>query len=126
VFQLERPPREHPGSQAGLTIQNNGAKATHCHRHMHLDVQFTCTRALPLTQMIKTKQQIENTLLPRDQDVITTSEFNEVKTGLAAPENRRQLTDDRKEVRPTLRRVPRTAWGETSDDDRPTLKRHDN
>lgn len=109
-----------------MTIQNNGAKIIYCHHRMHLDVQYTCTGALPLTQMIKTRQQIENTLLPRDQDVIATSEFNEVKARLAVPENWRQLTDDTKEVRPTLRGVPRTAWDETSDDDRPTLKRHDN
>jgi len=69
---------------------------------VHLDVQYTCTRALPLAQMSKTQQQIENTLLPRDQDVITTSEFNGVTARLAAIENWRQSTDDNKEVRPTL------------------------
>ncbi len=81
----------------------------------------------PLPNRIdKTQQQIQKKLPPRNQYVITTSEFDGVKTRLAALENRRRLADDKKEVRPTLRTVPKTAEDKTSDDDRPTLKGRDN
>ena len=73
-------------------------------------------------------------MLPaRDQYVINTSEFDDVKTRLAALENRRKMTGpDDKEGRPTLRRTTtdnskKTGSGkDSSDDDRPTLKRRDN
>jgi hypothetical protein len=37
-----------------------------CRRCLHLDVHYTCSRTLLLTQMIKTQQQSENTFLSRD------------------------------------------------------------
>jgi len=74
-----------------------------------------------------TPDRIENTqkeivqILPgRDQYLISSSEFDEVKARLAAVENRRKLVDD-KEKRPTLRKTT----AKTEEDDRPTLKKRD-
>ena len=74
-------------------------------------------------------------MLPaKDQYVVSTSEFDDVKTRLAALENRRKIIDE-KEGGPTLRRAgqnKKAGSGEDSkdskvrDDDRPTLKRRDN
>jgi hypothetical protein len=67
----------------------------------------------------------------RDQYLVTTSEFDDVKTRLAAIENRHKLTDAKdKDSAPSLRRTSKPADKSTSgdsknDDDRPTLKRRD-
>ncbi|HWR35100.1 MAG TPA: M48 family metallopeptidase [Clostridia bacterium] len=75
----------------------------------------------------KTQGEIASILPARDQYIVSTSEFDIVKSRLAALENRRKITDD-KESRPTLRRTTndkKTDTGDTKDDDRPTLKRRD-
>lgn len=85
----------------------------------------------------QTPDRIENsqkeiaTILPaRDQYVVSTSEFDQVKARLAALENRRKLTEDNVN-KPSLRRAstPDSKDGkkpsDSSDDDRPTLKRRD-
>jgi len=76
----------------------------------------------------KTQDEIAKILPPRDQYVVTTSEFDEVKARLAALQNRRQL-NDQKDNRPSLRRsnTSKTSDGKDTkeDDDRPTLKRRD-
>jgi len=49
-----------------------------------------------------------------------------VKSRLASLENRRKLTDDKENGKPTLRRTSKdkdNKDGKPSDDDRPTLKR---
>jgi predicted Zn-dependent protease len=75
------------------------------------------------------------TILPsKEQYLVTTSEFDDVKTRLAALENRRKVTDSKDDNKPTLRRTAQTDKDKTSDkdksdksdDDRPTLKRRDN
>jgi predicted Zn-dependent protease len=74
------------------------------------------------------------TILPnKDQYLVTTSEFDDVKTRLAAIENRRKVTDTKDDNKPTLRRTAQSKTDSTdktdsskSDDDRPTLKRRDN
>ena len=78
----------------------------------------------------KTQQEISTILPPRDQYVVTTSEFDDIKARLAAIQNRRQL-NDQKDNRPSLRRS-NTNTNNTDqdpnkkqDDDRPTLKRRD-
>lgn len=58
----------------------------------------------------------------REQYVVSTSEFSDVKGRLAALENRQRLNDG-KESRPTLRRQQRSEGGTAREDDRPTLKR---
>ena len=84
----------------------------------------------------QTPDRIENsqkeiaTILPsRDQYVVSTSEFDQVKARLAALENRRKLNEDNVN-KPSLRRAstPDSKDGKKpsdSDDDRPTLKRRD-
>jgi predicted Zn-dependent protease len=78
----------------------------------------------------KSQQEIEHILPARAQYVVSTSEFDDVKSRLAAIENRHK-TLDKKEDRnkPTLRRTSSTDKnGEDdkgNDDDRPTLKRRD-
>jgi predicted Zn-dependent protease len=82
----------------------------------------------------KSQEEIAKVLPARDQYIVNTSEFDDVKARLAALENRRKMTGpDDKEGRPTLRRTTtdnskKTGNGKDSgnDDDRPTLKRRDN
>ncbi len=79
-------------------------------------------------RMGRTQKEISTILPPRPQYVVDTSEFQDVKTRLAALENRRRV-DGGKDKGPTLRRA--TTSGDTvgkdeagkSADDRPTLKR---
>src|SRR5258708_6951521 len=77
----------------------------------------------------KSQEEIARILPSREQYVVSTSEFDQVKARLAALENRHRI-DDEKTNKPTLRR---TATNTTSKDgnsgnngdDRPTLKRRD-
>ncbi len=77
---------------------------------------------------IEESQKEMATVLPaRDQYIVSTSEFDQVKARLAAIENRRKV-DDGKENKPTLRRASTDSGdkkGKGDDDDRPTLKRRD-
>jgi len=76
------------------------------------------------------QQEIAKVIPARDQYIVNTSEFDDVKGRLAQIENRRKLTSPEDKDRPSLRRT--TADNKTSDksgdkgDDRPTLKRRDN
>ena len=79
----------------------------------------------------KTQEEINKILPPRQEYIVSTSEFDQVKARLAKIENRRKLTDDQ-ENRPTLRRAgqdksnDKTKSGDkTGDDDRPTLHKRD-
>jgi predicted Zn-dependent protease len=72
------------------------------------------------------------TILPnKEQYLVTTSEFDDVKTRLAAIENRRKVTDSKDDNKPTLRRTAQSKddskdkTDDKKDDDRPTLKRRD-
>ncbi len=85
-------------------------------------------------RITKSQEEIAKVLPARDEYIINTSEFDDVKGRLASIENRRKMTgpEDR-EGRPTLRRTTadnskKTGSGgkDSSDDDRPTLKRRDN
>jgi hypothetical protein len=79
----------------------------------------------------KTQEEIATILPGKDQYIETTSEFNDVKSRLAAIENRRKV-DDNNPNKPTLRRTASSSKdkdnssGDKKDDDRPTLKRRDN
>jgi Peptidase family M48 len=68
------------------------------------------------------EEEIATILPPRDQYLVTTSEFNDVKARLARIENKRRLIDNRK-GKPTLRRASTTDDGNGTD--RPTLHRRD-
>ena len=78
----------------------------------------------------KTQEEIARILPPRDQYVVTTSEFDDIKARLAAIQNRRQL-NDQQDNRPSLRRSNTSNTSsdkdkdKAEDDDRPTLKRRD-
>ena len=75
------------------------------------------------------KKEISQVLPPRESYIVNTSEFDQVKSRLAAIENRHKLDDSKDTNRPSLRRS--TADNRTTDssgsktDDRPTLKRRD-
>jgi len=75
----------------------------------------------------KSQQEIATILPARPQYLVTTSEFDDVKTRLAAIENRRKLTDDKDGKKPSLRRTStdkdKNGKDDKNDDDRPTLKR---
>jgi hypothetical protein len=77
---------------------------------------------------IESSQKEIATILPaRPQYLVTTSEFDDVKSRLAALENRRKLVDAKDSKKPSLRRTStdKTDKGDdkTDGDDRPTLKR---
>jgi beta-barrel assembly-enhancing protease len=74
------------------------------------------------------QEEIAKILPPRDEYLVTTSEFDEVKSRLARIENKRKLTDGKNGQKPTLRRVSSTSDPNnpnSSGDDRPTLHRRD-
>lgn len=84
----------------------------------------------PTPDRIEKSQKEIATILPaRPQYMVTTSEFDDVKTRLAAIENRRKMVDQKDKNKPSLRRTSTTDKsgqdGKTPDDDRPTLKRRD-
>src|SRR5580693_5790595 len=77
----------------------------------------------------KSQQEIRKILPAKQQYIVTTSEFDEVKARLAAIENKHKVIDEKDSNKPSLRRTSNTSdnSGSTtqSDDDRPTLKRRD-
>jgi hypothetical protein len=89
-------------------------------------------------RILATQQEIAHLLPPKDEYVITTSEFDDVKSRLARIENKRKLRDGQNEKKPSLRRASTSPDangqngqtnpnGQTgSEDDRPTLHRRDN
>ncbi|HYX67797.1 MAG TPA: M48 family metallopeptidase [Terriglobales bacterium] len=75
-----------------------------------------------------TQHEIATILPARDQYLVDTSEFEDVKARLAAIENKRKLNDDKDNSRPSLRRSTaqnHPDQGTTSEDDRPVLKKRD-
>ncbi len=82
----------------------------------------------------KSQAEIAHILPARDQYVVSTSEFDQVKARLAALENRHRVDDEKGGNKPTLRRTSSNGSGkdgkdkdngDKSGDDRPTLKRRD-
>ena len=90
----------------------------------------------PMTpdRVASAQNEMKNVLPARDEYIVDTSEFEQVKGRLASLENRHKLQNDKdNKDRPTLRRAtadnPSTngsgSSGTQNDDDRPTLKRSD-
>jgi beta-barrel assembly-enhancing protease len=76
----------------------------------------------------KTQDEIRKILPAKQQYVVTTSEFDEVKARLAAIENRHKIIDQKDSTKPSLRRTSNPSDKSSEgkqDDDRPTLKRRD-
>ena len=75
-----------------------------------------------------TQHEIATILPARDQYLVDTSEFEDVKARLAAIENKRKLNEDKDNSRPSLRRSTAQNRGDQqtpSQDDRPVLKKRD-
>jgi predicted Zn-dependent protease len=80
----------------------------------------------PLESRVSKIQRQTDTKLPsRLHYVVTTSEFDDIRSRLAVLENRGKVNDDKKEDRPSLRRVPSKSDESIAEDDRPTLKRRE-
>ncbi len=76
----------------------------------------------------KSQEEIRRILPAKQQYVVTTSEFDEVKARLAALENKHKILDEKDANKPSLRRTSNqsdTSDKKSDDDDRPTLKRRD-
>ena len=76
----------------------------------------------------KSQEEISKILPARQQYVVTTSEFDQVKARLAQIENKRKVLDEKDSNKPSLRRTASTDKSKDgkdgkTDDDRPTLKR---
>jgi predicted Zn-dependent protease len=88
-------------------------------------------------RILRSQEEIARILPPRDEYMVTTSEFDDMKARLARIENKRRLTDTKKGAIPSLRKAgtgtgdPTSPSGSsspsstTSDDDKPTLHRRD-
>jgi predicted Zn-dependent protease len=80
---------------------------------------------------IEASQKEIATILPaRPQYIVSTSEFDDVKSRLATIENRHKVIEEKDGSKPSLRRTStsdKTSGTDTTnnDDDRPTLKRRD-
>ena len=79
----------------------------------------------------KSQEEIGKILPARPQYVVSTSEFDDVKSRLAVIENRRKVVDEKDNNKPSLRRTTTSDKtntdkdGKDKDDDRPTLKRRE-
>jgi len=76
----------------------------------------------------KAQEEIRKILPAKQEYIVTTSEFEDVKARLAAIENKHKVLDQKDASKPSLRRTANTDDnnGKTqSDNDRPTLKRRD-
>jgi predicted Zn-dependent protease len=77
----------------------------------------------------KSQQEIATILPAKTQYIVSTSEFDDVKSRLSTIENRHKVIDEKDGSKPSLRRTSasdKTSGTDNSgDDDRPTLKRRD-
>jgi beta-barrel assembly-enhancing protease len=76
----------------------------------------------------KSQEEIRKILPAKQQYVVTTSEFDDVKARLAALENKHKMLDQKDTNKPSLRRTANSGdnnGNSQGDDDRPTLKRRD-
>ncbi len=86
-------------------------------------------------RILHSQEEIARILPAKDEYMVTTSEFDDVKARLARIENKRRLTDTKGVTRPSLRRAgttsndpgsgSQTTDPSSTDDDKPTLHRRD-
>jgi tetrahydromethanopterin S-methyltransferase subunit G len=84
-------------------------------------------------RILHSQEEIARILPAKDEYMVTTSEFDDVKARLARIENKRRLTDTKGVTRPSLRRAgtgtdttgSQTGDSTSSGDDKPTLHRRD-
>jgi hypothetical protein len=87
-------------------------------------------------RILHTQEEIARILPAKDEYMVTTSEFDDVKARLARIENKRRLTDTKGVTRPSLRRASTStddsdgsqtgdSSGSTNGTDQPTLHRRD-
>ena len=79
-------------------------------------------------RIAKSQDEIRKVLPAKQQYVVTTSEFDDVKARLAALENKHKVLDQKDSTKPSLRRTSNTpdkSDDKKDDDDRPTLKRRE-
>jgi predicted Zn-dependent protease len=87
-------------------------------------------------RILHTQEEIARILPAKDEYMVTTSEFEDVKARLARIENKRRLTDTKGVTRPSLRRAStgtdttgsstsQTGDSTSASDDKPTLHRRD-
>jgi predicted Zn-dependent protease len=75
-------------------------------------------------RIANSQREIARILPAREQYMVSTSEFDDVKARLAAIENRRKTIGPAKENQPSLRRT-KGKEKTSPDDDRPTLQKRD-
>lgn len=73
----------------------------------------------------KSEEEIATILPARDQYIVTTSEFNDVKARMTALHNGHKIQDQQDQNKPTLRRAPGATSPDGKDDDRPVLKKRE-
>lgn len=73
----------------------------------------------------KSQEEIGTILPARDQYIVTTSEFNDVKARMMALHNGHKIQDQQDRNKPTLRQAPGTTSPNGKDDDRPILKKRE-
>jgi predicted Zn-dependent protease len=81
-------------------------------------------------RILRSQQEIARILPAREQYMVTTSEFDDVKARLARIENKRRLTGSSNANKPSLRKAgsgsgDSSSPTNSSDDDKPTLHRRD-
>jgi hypothetical protein len=85
-------------------------------------------------RILHSQEEIEHILPARDEYMVTSSEFDDVKARLARIENKRRLTDTKGVTRPSLRRASTggdnggtdsSTDSSSTSDDKPTLHRRD-
>jgi predicted Zn-dependent protease len=82
-------------------------------------------------RILHSQEEIARILPARDQYMVTTSEFDDVKARLARLENKRRLGGSNNVNKPSLRKAgggassPSDLSGSSGGDDRPTLRRRD-
>ncbi len=78
------------------------------------------------SRIAKVQKQADTKLPARLHYVVTTSEFDDVRSRLAVLEHRGRVSDEKEDDKPTLRRTTKAPEDPSHEDDRPTLERREN